>query len=167
MSPAATRPAATTRSPLPALLALGLLTGACQAPADAPEPAEASPADVSAPVDAPPPAEAAGPVEIPDALLGTFDATAEACAERVTMARLGVAPDTLRFYYGYATVDSVSAAPDGVEVAATLYQLEGAVEVVPEPATYRLSPTDGGLRFGNEFQRDGPQALVRCPETAD
>ena len=70
------------------------------------------------------------------------------------MTRLVVSPDTLDFYYGYATVDAVDARGGGYDVGATLYQLEGAVEVdVPEPATYRIVPTDDGVRFETGLRR--------------
>lgn len=97
---------------------------------------------------------------VPGHLLGTYDSDEAACAQGMTVARLTVAPDTLRFYYGYATVDAVAEVGGGVRVDATLYQQEGAVEVVPEEATYRLTPTDGGLRLESDY--GGTSRLVRC-----
>ena len=79
------------------------------------------------------------------------------------MGRLTVTPDSLRFYYGYALVDSVVARDGRAEVGATLYHLEGAVEVVPEPQTYRLEPTGDGLVFDAVGGQVPPQELVRCP----
>ena len=49
----------------------------------------------------------------------------------------------------------------GYDVGATLYQTEGAVEVVPEQATYRFERTDGGVRFESDY--GGASSLVRCP----
>lgn len=141
-------------SSLAALLALG----AC---ADAPPPT--TPAAPAAEPSDRAPAPPVGPTEdrLPDAVLGTFDATADECGRRTTMGRLTVARDTLDFYYGYAVVDSVAARDGGHEVSATLYHLEGAVEVVPEPVTYRIEPGDGGgIAFGVEGR--APSALVRC-----
>ena len=98
---------------------------------------------------------------MPEALLGRYDTDPKACARTTTMTELTVSPDTLDFYYGYATVDAVDARDGGYDVGATLYQTEGAVEVVPEPTTYRIEPTDDGVRFESEY--GGTSALVRCP----
>ena len=109
------------------------------------------------------PAEPTAEARLSGDVLGTYDATAEACAEITTMGRLTVTPDSLRFYYGYALVDSVVARDGRAEVGATLYHLEGAVEVVPEPQTYRLEPTGDGLVFDAVGGQVPPQELVRCP----
>ena len=138
----------------PIVLSLVLALAACNAPA--PTPSDESSA-------APPPTDGGQTAEdrMPEAVLGTYDTGGEACAETTTMTRLVVSPDTLDFYYGYATVDAVDARDGGYDVAATLYQLEGAVEVVPEPTTYRIEPTDNGLRFESDY--GGASSLVRCP----
>ena len=96
-------------------------------------------------------------------LLGTYDADEAACAQGMTVSRLTIAPDTLHFYYGYATVDAVQARDGGYDVGAALVHLEGAVEVVPQPTTYRLTPSGDGLRLDTEGEVP-PQALVRCAE---
>ena len=101
--------------------------------------------------------------QVPADVLGTFDATPAACAEALTMARLTLTPDSLLFYYGYATVGTVTRRADGYDVEATLVQLEGQVEVVPEPAAYRIEPAaDGGLRFDVVGTGQPAEALVRC-----
>ena len=99
--------------------------------------------------------------QMPDAVLGTYDVDQQACAEIVTMNRLVISPDTLDFYYGYATVDGVAARDGGFDVSATLFHTEGAIEVVPEPTTYRIAPTEGGLRLDGEGEVP-PLSLVRC-----
>ena len=134
-------------------LSLALLLAACNAPAPSDEPGTES-AD-------PPTTAATASDRMPDALLGTYDADAQACAELTTMTRLVVSRDTLDFYYGYATVDAVDARGGGYDVGATLYQLEGAVEVVPEPTTYRIDPDGDGLRLDGPGEAP-PRALVRC-----
>ena len=107
---------------------------------------------------------------MPEALLGTFDTDGPACTERLTMSRLVVSPDTLDFYYGYATVDSVRTRGEGYVVEATLYHLEGVIEVVPEPIAYRVEPTDEGLRLetdyaeGSELVRSPAGRVQRSPE---
>ena len=127
------------------------------------------PPDGPVPVGSSVPAESSGaphatPDGVPPALLGTFDTDSQACAQQTTMSRLTIRPDSLRFYYGYATVDSVARRAEGVEVDATLYHLEGAVEVVPEPVTYRLAPRPGGaVRFEAASLGAEPVELVRCP----
>ena len=78
------------------------------------------------------------------------------------MGRLTVSQDTLRFYYGYATVDAIAPRDGGYDVSATLYHLEGAVEVVPEPVAYRIEPQNGGIVFGAERSGQEPSSLVRC-----
>ena len=98
---------------------------------------------------------------MPEALLGRYDTDPEACARTTTMTELTVSADTFDFYYGYATVDAVDARDGGYDVGATLYQTEGAVEVVPEPTTYRVEPTDDGIRIESDY--GGTSALVRCP----
>ena len=99
--------------------------------------------------------------QIPDGLLGTYDTDAAACGEMTTMTRLTVSRDSLRFYYGYATVDEVAASDGGYDVGATLYHLEGAVEVVPQDVTYRIERTESGVRFESGY--GGASSLVRCP----
>ena len=148
------------RLTLAAAVATGLVgLGACGDPAPSTGPAAPEPpAEAPAPPAAPP---AAGD-RLADAVVGTFDETAAACAEPTTMARLTVSQDTLAFYYGYATVDAVTPRDGGYDVGATLYQLEGAVEVVPEPITYRIEPRDGGVVFGSGLERGEPSPLVRC-----
>ena len=137
------------------LAALGL--GACAEPG----PSADGPRTVAPPDgDAPAPSSAAD--RLSGAVLGTYDADAAACARTTTMSRLVVSPDTLRFYYGYATVDSVAARDGGYSVGATLYHQEGAVRVVPEPATYRLDVGGDGLRLARPGTRVPPSDLVRC-----
>lgn len=97
---------------------------------------------------------------LPDSVAGTFDETRTACAETLTTTRLIVSPDTLEFYYGHATVDSVASRGRGYDVGATLYQLEGAIEVVPEPITYRIEPRGEGILFGPVS--GSPSHRVRC-----
>ncbi|WP_420454812.1 hypothetical protein [Rubrivirga sp.] len=130
---------------------LALALAACNAPssADTPSPDEAPVAGTTPSED-----------RMPEDLLGSYDADAEACARTTTMTQLTLSPDTLDFYYGYATVDAVDARDGGYDVTATLYQQEGAVEVVPEEATYRVERTDAGVRFESDY--GGASALVRC-----
>lgn len=123
--------------------------------------ADPKPAD-PAPVEAEGPAAPSAATALPGAVLGTFDTDSTQCAERMTMARLVTTPDSLRFYYGYATVDSVVAQGAAYVVAATMYQTEGAVEVIPEPTTYRIEPTDGGLRLDATSTPADAMDLVRC-----
>lgn len=114
---------------------------------------------------APPPiTPPVGDVRLADAVTGTFDQTAEACAEPGTMTRLTVSQDTLAFYYGYATVDQVTPRDGGYDVSATLYQQEGAVEVVPEPVTYQIETQEpgDGIVFGSTLAGQEPSPLVRC-----
>ena len=47
------------------------------------------------------------------------------------MARLSITPDSLLFYYGYATVETVMPRDGGYDVEATLVQQEGQVEIRP------------------------------------
>ena len=103
----------------------------------------------------------------PGSVAGTFDETLSACEEPLTFSRLHVAQDTLTFYYGYATIDSVSPRDGGYDAVATLYELEGVVEVVPTSITYRVEPQDegDGLLFGALSTGRPLQALVRCSET--
>ena len=131
----------------------GLFLAAC---ASEPTPAPPVGSDPGASSERP----AASSGQIPNALLGTYDVDADACGQEMTTSRLDVRPDTLRFYYGYAAVASVDAEADGYRVGATLYQLEGVEEVVPEEQTYRLAATDGGLRLSSDY--GGDARLVRC-----
>ena len=146
--------------PTPFCQALGLagllVLSACAQPGRSSDPAPSE-----GPVATQEPLQDRADDRMPDALLGTYDVDAAACARTTTMSQLAVSPDTLRFYYGYATVDAVTARAGGYDVEATLYQQEGAVEVVPEPATYRIDPTGNGLRLDGEGNVP-PQALVRC-----
>ena len=144
---------------MPALprLALVTLTVGLASCAD-PAPATTDSAPTAEPVPAAPAEK-----RLPSDLTGTFDTSQDACTETTTMARLVVSPDSLRFYYGYATIDGVTRSGTGVDVRATLVQQEGQVEVVPEPAAYRIEPgADGGIRFGNEGTEQPAEALVRC-----
>lgn len=134
------------------LFALALLS-ACSTPDPAPS---AGPAP-----DAPSP-EPATEDRLPAALLGTYDTDAAACAQGMTMARLTIRPDTLAFYYGYATVDAVATHDGGYQVETTLSTTEGVEEVVPEPASYRIERTADGLRIESAYA--GSAALVRCGE---
>lgn len=124
-------------------------------------PLEGAPA--AAPPDRPQATTGAG---LPDGVTGTFDESEVRCAEPVTVSRLIVAQDTVEFYYGYATVDTVSFRNGGYDVGATLYQLEGAVEVRPEVVTYRIEPGAGGgdILFGAVSAGRAPSPLVRCSE---
>ena len=99
---------------------------------------------------------------LPAALLGTYDTDADACAQGMTSGRLTVRTDTLDFFYGFAVVDEVSAHDGGYQVETTLYQTEGAVEVVPEPTSYRIERTADGLRIESAYA--GASALVRCAD---
>lgn len=112
--------------------------------------------------DADPPEAATTGDGLPAALLGTYDADADACAQGMTSGRLTVRTDTLDFFYGFAVVDEVSAHDGGYQVETTLYQTEGAVEVVPEPTSYRIERTADGLRIESAYA--GASALVRCAD---
>ncbi len=135
------------------LVGLVVALAACNPPA--PDGARAS---TDAAPDAPSPRSGD---RMPEALLGTYDVDAAACSETTTMGRLVVSPDTLDFYYGYATVNAVAVRDGGYDVDATLYHLEGAVEVVPRPTTYRVDPAGGGLRLDADGEVS-PLSLVRC-----
>ena len=104
--------------------------------------------------------------QLPEAVTGTFDETQARCSESLTMSRLVVSRDTLTFYYGYATVDTVTVREPGYDVAATLSELEGVIEVVPTAITYRIEPRGRGdsLLFGAELPDRSPSVLVRCGE---
>ena len=80
-------------SPAPPLacLVLGACAGDPAQPPTGDAPAEADPALTQD--------------KLPVTLLGTYDVDQQACAATTTMTRLALSPDTLRFYYGYATVD--------------------------------------------------------------
>ena len=142
------------------LMASLLALAACAAPAAPDSPT--TPETPSAPTLSAEPSPPPPPDSLSGTVLGMFDTSAEQCAATTTMGRMTVAPDTIDFYYGHATVDSVAAQPGGgYEVDATLYQQEGAVEVVPEPATYRITPEGDGLRY-EWVGVTGPTSLVRC-----
>ena len=101
--------------------------------------------------------------QMPPPLVGTYDATAEQCAQAMTGSRLVVAPDTLHFYYGYATVEGVTPQPDGYYVQAVLYHLESVPEVVPRPTAYQAEPLPGGgLRLKENDPGQAGVTLVRC-----
>ena len=102
--------------------------------------------------------------QLPASLLGTFDRTQEACAKTTTMSMLTLSPDKLDFYYGYADVNAVTSRAGGYDVEATFYQQEGAVEVVPTPAEYRIEPDAQGNGIQLEWVSEGldPSSLVRC-----
>ncbi|MGF1512305.1 MAG: hypothetical protein ACFB5Z_01220 [Elainellaceae cyanobacterium] len=86
--------------------------------------------------------------QLPDAVLGTFDTTQAKCSEPGTsMSEVVIDPDRLDFYSGYATVNAVTPQGVGYAIDATFYQQEGAVEVRPEPAEFRIEPTEGGVRL--------------------
>lgn len=153
-APAVTHPAPVARRLSGgAACVLVVLIAACAS--EPVEPSASEPPEPSAD-----PAVQEAPDRMPTDLLGTYDSDANACAEGITVSRLTVAPDTLRFYYGYATVDAVEGGGAGTDVEATLYQTEGAVEVVPEPASYRFESRDGGLVL--ERSDAPPDTLVRC-----
>lgn len=98
--------------------------------------------------------------------MGAFDQDAEACAQEVTMTRVMVSQDTLDFYYGYAVVDAVALEDEVYLVDATLYQTEGAVEVVPEAMSYQIEPgAQGGIVFGSSLPGQEPTSLVRCEDS--
>lgn len=111
-----------------------------------------------------PPAPRAPQAALPESVTGTFDMSLEQCAPTMTMARLTLMPDSLLFYYGYATVETVMPRDGGYDVEATLVQQEGQVEVRPEAALYRIEPEDGGrgIRLSTSDGSE-PSPLVRCP----
>lgn len=155
-------------------IAFGLLLGACepqqpteQAASEVPTSGDTSPQLGADPLEAP--ASLTTPrVErrLPGAVTGTFDETQAKCSESLTMSRLVVSQDTLEFYYGYATVDMVTVRDSGYDVAATLYELEGVIEVVPAAITYRIEPRSqsDSLLFGAQLAGRAPSMLVRCTE---
>ena len=105
--------------------------------------------------------------QLPASLLGTFDQTQEECAKTTTMSMLTLSPDKLDFYYGYADVNAVTPRAGGYDVDATFYQQEGAVEVIPTPAEYRIEPDTQGDRIQLEWVSAGLEksSLVRCNES--
>lgn len=100
---------------------------------------------------------------LPSSVLGTFDQTQEACSSD-TFTQLTVTEDKLQFYYGYADIESVTLRDGGYDIDATFFQLEGAVEVRPEAATYRIESGDQGdsIRFENTPTGQPPSLFVRC-----
>lgn len=103
---------------------------------------------------------------LPESVTGTFDVSLDQCAPAMTtMARLTLTPDSLLFYYGYATVETVTPRDGGFDVEAALVLQEGVVEVRPAPATYRIETDDDGrsLRLSAPSGGGEPSALVRCP----
>lgn len=101
-----------------------------------------------------------------NSLIGTFDQTQEACSSG-TFTKLTVTQDKLQFYYGYAEIESVALRDGGYDIDATFFQQEGAVEVRPEAATYRIEPSDqqdDGIWFENNLTGQPPSLLVRCDE---
>jgi len=105
--------------------------------------------------------EPGGP-ELPAEFLGRFAPDADECAEIVSLNEVVVAPDRLDFYYGYADIRSIAPSDDGFRIEATLYQLEGALEIVPEPATYTLHPAVDGVLFDYVGTQTAPELLERC-----
>lgn len=103
---------------------------------------------------------------LPNSVTGKFDRTQAQCSERITMSRLTISQEKLDFYYGYATVNTVTFRDGGYDISATLFQLEGQVEVRPEAVEYRIEPDvqDGDIRFGAVSLNREPSPLVRCDE---
>lgn len=100
--------------------------------------------------------------QLPASFIGRFAPDADECAEIVSLNEVIVAPDRLDFYYGYADIRSISPSDDGFRIEATLHQLEGALEVVPEPASYTLNPAADGILFDYVGTQTAPETLVRC-----
>lgn len=111
------------------------------------------------------PAPDASQAALPESVTGTFDVALDQCAPAMTMARLTLTPDSLLFYYGYATVETVTPRDGGYDVEATLVQQEGQIEVRPEAASYRIEPeAEGhGIKFGVVDSETPSSSLVRCP----
>jgi hypothetical protein len=105
-------------------------------------------------------------VRLLNSVIGTFDRTQAQCSERITTSRLTISQDKLDFYYGYATVNTVTFRDGGYYVNATLFHLEGQVEVRPEAVKYRIEPDaqGGDIRFGAVSLNREPSPLVRCDE---
>ncbi len=103
-------------------------------------------------------------VRLPNSAIGKFDRTQAQCSERITMSRLTISQEKLDFYYGYATVNTVTFRDDGYDISATLFHLEGQVEVRPEAVEYRIEPDvqGGDIRFGAVSLNREPSLLVRC-----
>ena len=82
----------------------------------------------------------------------------------MTMNRVTLSPNKLDFYYGYADVNEVIPQAGGYDIKATFYQQEGAIEVVPTPAEYRIEPdTQGnGIQFRRVSEGFEETSLVRC-----
>ena len=106
-------------------------------------------------------------VQLPNSVLGTFDRTQANCSEGMTTSRLTILQEKLDFYYGYATVDTVTFRDGGYDISATLFHLEGVEEVRPEAVEYRIEPNAQGdeiaLRYVSQQGR-APSPLVRCDE---
>ncbi|MGB3297183.1 MAG: hypothetical protein WBA76_02860 [Phormidesmis sp.] len=137
------------------------LSTACSERSQIAEP-EAAPADIK-PEAAESIPKAVPENQLPSTALGTFDQNQEACSSG-TFTKLTVTPDKLQFYYGYADIKSVTLRDEGYNIDATFFQLEGAMEVRPEAATYRIEPEDQGegIRFKNNPTGEPPSLLVRC-----
>lgn len=104
--------------------------------------------------------------QLPNSVTGKFDQTQAKCSERITMSRLTISQEKLDFYYGYATVNTVTFRDGGYDISATLFHLEGQLEVRPEAVEYRIEPDvqDGDIRFGAVSLNREPSPLVRCNE---
>ncbi len=101
--------------------------------------------------------------QLPSSVLGTFDQTQEACSSG-TFTALTVLDSELQFYYGYAEINSVTRRDEGYDIDATFFQQEGAMEVRPEAATYRIEPNDqnNSILFENGPTGQPPSRFVRC-----
>jgi hypothetical protein len=105
-------------------------------------------------------------VQLPNSVIGTFDQTQADCSEP-TMTRLSISQDKLQFYYGYATVDTVTFRDGGYDVKTTYFHLEGVVEVIPRTVEYRIKPNAQGdeIQFAaNDIPKGTSPPLVRCDE---
>lgn len=151
--------------PLFSVLAAALAGGCGPAETDREAPARvAAPVTVSAEapanaVDPAPPPAGTGKT-IPAALLGTYDASIEACG-KPSDGRLTVSPTELRFHESIGTVRQVSAAGAGSVRVEADYQGEGQ----SWRNAHELRLADGGASLtvsgdGTSFTR------VRCPAEA-
>lgn len=99
---------------------------------------------------------------VPVSASGTWDVSAEACADPASMTRLEVQADRLRFVYGYAEVEEVERTGDVTFVAGQLHQ-EGQADPRPRPEYYRLDQQEGPGALTFKVAEQDPVALVRCP----
>lgn len=123
--------------------------------AAAPPAVAEAPANTSEP--APPPPPATGRT-IPAALLGSYDASLDACG-KPSDSRLTVSPTELRFHESIGTVREVTATAAGTVTVEADYQGEGE----SWRSTRELRLGDGGATL--TISGDGTRLVrIRCPE---